>query len=459
MKWDELLNDYKNQKALCDYLRNNQWHTRKEWAAAWTSQHRHYNTITSSPVEGMHKVLKDYLQTSRGDLLRVVGRIEQMINSQYNKYRKDIASSKHRIKFEHKPELMPYLPPDIHDVLTPPAIERIRQQDLLRQKERQRRGGHPCSGLFEKTNGLPCRHTLQDVRNSGSTLRLNHLYDDHWRYDREQGRSIHLSLRPHQSLREPLPAQTRGAPRRNEASTRRDPSAFERHVPPSIPQFQPLLQAEDQTLAEVLRQATDSLAIPTPISAPIAPSVPAPTPIPVTVPVTIPMTVTIPVTVDVPVSSPVSSSSSHLSSPSALSLIVVASPTPPPWQPPSLEEFVADIERRRHQSVLYTCRDPHTMHHFLAETGQDKDPMTLVEARNMALATEGIYASCTPTMAWNWFFGDKEAFYAERFTHVDAQNALLEPQDVPRPRPKRAAAAVASNAWIGLSPRKRQRRR
>ena len=92
VRWDELLKDYTDQRELCDYLRENQWHTRTGWAAAWTSQHRQYNTITSSPVEGMHKVLKDYLMTSRGDLLRVVERIEQMVKGQYNNYRKEIAS-------------------------------------------------------------------------------------------------------------------------------------------------------------------------------------------------------------------------------------------------------------------------------------------------------------------------------------------------------------------------------
>lgn len=70
--------------------------------------------------------------TLRGDLLRVIKRIKQIIKSQYNKYRKEIASSKHSTKFQHKLELMPFLPPSIYDVLTPPVIERIRQQDLLR---------------------------------------------------------------------------------------------------------------------------------------------------------------------------------------------------------------------------------------------------------------------------------------------------------------------------------------
>src|SRR5579871_665997 len=133
--------------------------------------------------------------TSKGDLLRVVGRVEQMINSQYNKYRKEIASSKHSIKFKHKLETMPFLPPDSHNVLTPPAIEHIRQQDLLLQKhQEERRGMHPCSGPFEKTNGLPCYHTLQAVRNYGSMLLLD-LYYDHWHYERKQGQSIHLLSR------------------------------------------------------------------------------------------------------------------------------------------------------------------------------------------------------------------------------------------------------------------------
>ena len=125
-----MLKDYIHQPELCRYLQENQYLTRT--SGQLTSHHWHYNTITSSPVEGMHKVLKDYLITSIGDLLCVVGRIKQMVKSQYSKYTKEIASSKHRTIFQHKVESMPVLSPGIHDVLTPPAIERIRQQGLLR---------------------------------------------------------------------------------------------------------------------------------------------------------------------------------------------------------------------------------------------------------------------------------------------------------------------------------------
>jgi hypothetical protein len=80
-----------------------------------------------------------------------------------------------------------------------------------------------------------------------------------------------------------------------------------------------------------------------------------------------------------------------------------------------LDEFVADIEDRRHQPILYNCSDLLTATSYLEETGQVDDPVELIEARRMALDVSGIYAYCTPTMAWNFHFRDKEAFYRERF--------------------------------------------
>lgn len=94
---------------------------------------------------------------------------------------------------------------------------------------------------------------------------------------------------------------------------------------------------------------------------------------------------------------------------------------------------------------------------FLAETGQEEDPAELVEARNIALAKQGLFASCTLSIAWNYYFGDMEAFYAERFVQVNAWDALVEHEDIPLSRPKRAAAVAALEAWKSLGPRKRRR--
>ncbi len=462
IKWNELLRDYANQQELCEYLANNQWYTRHQWAAAWTSQHRHYNTITSSPVEGMHKVLKDYLMSSRGDLLRVVGRIEQMITSQYNKYRKQLASAKHSLKFKHSLEAMPFLPPDVHDSVTPPAIDRIREQDSLRRRERDRGQSSPslCSGLFQKTNGLPCRHEIQIAMQSNSTLTLNHI-DKHWCYDRGREPALQPFLRPHQSVREPPSAQTRNTTRRDEGSTRRDPSAFERPVPPSLPQdhgriHTEILQSVDTSITvTVPTAATATSAVTTSISRSIpalagSDAMASPASSQSSILSTIHVAITVAQSPPQPSSSQPSLQRSSLTQPS---------PPQPAWQPPSLDEFLADIEDHRHKPILHNCSDLFTATKHLEDTGQADDPVELIEARRMALDTSGIYADCTPTMAWNFHFGDKEAFYRERFAQVRAQNPLFAlSSDASTQRPKRRAAEVAPKAWIGLGPRKRQRR-
>ena len=168
--------------------------------------------------------------------------------------------------------------------------------------------------------------------------------------------------------------------------------------------------------------------------------------------------VTTSISLSIPAPAPMPTVAPSRSSPPVAVAVSVTVASPPAWQAPSLQEFLEDIESRRSQPVLYQCNDMFATNDFLVETGQEGDPVELVEARNMALATEGLFASCTPTMAWNYHFGDMEAFYAERFAQVEAQNALPEPQAIATPRPKRAAARAAPDAWKGLGPRKRHRR-
>jgi hypothetical protein len=95
---------------------------------------------------------------------------------------------------------------------------------------------------------------------------------------------------------------------------------------------------------------------------------------------------------------------------------------------------------------------------YLEETGQQNDSSELINARGAALATTGIYADWTPRMAYNYYFGDRGAFYAEMFAQARANHpfAIATAQES-RP-PKRAAAQQASSVWAELSPRKRQRR-
>jgi hypothetical protein len=189
--------------------------------------------------------------------------------------------------------------------------------------------------------------------------------------------------------------------------------------------------------------------------------------------VTTSISVTIPATVSLPVFTPSSSpvlSYISLSPPLSIAVSVTVAQTPPQqspppqsspqpaWQPPSLEEFLADIEHRWSEirQPELNVANMSGYFNYLKETGQQGDPPKLVEARRMALDTTGLFADCTPTMAWNFHFGSMEAFHTERQARLEAQNGFLGSLDTPRP--KRAAAAMASDAWIGLSARKRKRR-
>jgi hypothetical protein len=308
--------------------------------------------------------------------------------------------------------------------------------------------------FLKKTNSLPCRHTLQEVmtvsifaysgavhlitdyliggcicalfhrffqsinfffnllsymltKTTGSKLQLNHLYDEQSCYERECGLSIHSSPRPHQSALESLIAQIRGAPRKDEASSRRGPSAFEPYVSPSDLRLQPYYPHEGQTLTEALQQVNISVTVSVPISAPDANA----------------MTTYISISIPAPATLPPHTSlrsSPHIAIPVPVTIVSL-----PVWQPRLLEEFSVDTGSRRSQPVLYHCNDMLSAIKFLAETGQEEDPPELVETWNLTLATQGIFDSCTPTMARKYLIGDKEAFYAERFEHIDAENALV----------------------------------
>ena len=82
---------------------------------------------------------------------------------------------------------MPYLPPGIHNIITPSAIKLIRKQFEAYKRDLQQRRTLPCSSSFERIYGLPCRHTLQSWRNMGVRLRIDHIRDSHWYYRRPQG--------------------------------------------------------------------------------------------------------------------------------------------------------------------------------------------------------------------------------------------------------------------------------
>jgi hypothetical protein len=152
----------------------------------------------------------------------------------------------------------------------------------------------------------------------------------------------------------------------------------------------------------------------------------------------------------------------------------------------TLEEFLAGLERYKSSKPEggASATDFNSFQRHLVETGQQDDPIELIVAREAALATTGPYAEWTPEMAYNYHFGDREAFYTAQAAQVRARHPFLASSAQPashsedlaarkarlqarhsranliqptRP-PKRAAAERAPDVWAGLAQRKKQRR-
>ncbi len=150
-----------------------------------------------------------------------------------------------------------------------------------------------------------------------------------------------------------------------------------------------------------------------------------------------------------------------------------SSPQPPPSQAArgliTFKQFLADLEHCKSSSLDYTAptADYGRYQNYMIETGQQNDSPTLIMAREMALATVGIYASCTARMAFDCHFGDEDAYYAALHKQREVRKAaetqscstmVNTTTEEEAGRPTRAAAQRASSAWAELGPRKRQRR-
>ena len=95
----------------------------------------------------------------------------------------------------------------------------------------------PCTGRFEAIHGIPCYHTLRELRARKVTVTKYHFHR-HWHFERDASIPLPLPPAPPASpvIFEPYKVVTRGR-RRKDRSTRREWSQFElTSGPPAHPE-------------------------------------------------------------------------------------------------------------------------------------------------------------------------------------------------------------------------------
>lgn len=178
----QLKNDYSEQPALLEYLDEFKYSTKELYVEAYTSEFKHYGVTVTSRIEGGHSCLKKFLGTSKSDLFGVVKVISMLHTEQYDKIRDELAQSRDLIAHDINAKLPAntWMDPGINRKVVPLGLKKLRQQYELTLKPAFNQG---CSGTFEKTMGIPCSHTISHLIEVNLKVSAAH-FDAFWLYDR-----------------------------------------------------------------------------------------------------------------------------------------------------------------------------------------------------------------------------------------------------------------------------------
>ena len=163
-------------------------YVRDTWVTPWrsrfcrykTNEILHFNTLTTSRVEGGHRVLKHMLKFSTGDLMAVVDRLETLTSNQMKDYEHRLDQVKSKTAMNLPRDLMR----NLIGRVSPYALQKIQKQYRLVRKAEKQSKKHPlqpCNHAFIKTMSLPCVHTIQTTIQASGRLLLKDVHP-HWRF-------------------------------------------------------------------------------------------------------------------------------------------------------------------------------------------------------------------------------------------------------------------------------------
>ena len=189
------------------YFRKNWWPHQHRFVRAWLNEYRHFGELSTQRTEGMHAVVKQWIQTSQLDLLNIFQFMENHWLLQHDKYLKDMGRSNdtpehYRNKFwQSVVRRIHRYPLDVTKTMLRQAEriieleEKAKKSAAKKRQQRKRRQlqdrldeangivqqqqlsqqqqdddsppesptSKPCTGRYSFTMGLPCQHMLADL--------------------------------------------------------------------------------------------------------------------------------------------------------------------------------------------------------------------------------------------------------------------------------------------------------
>ena len=221
--WNELQNVYYVEYFdIIDYLTDT-WirpYARKI-VKCYTNKIRHFFSTTTSRSEGAHRVLKNQLGVSTGDLKLVVENIEMLLLNQRKEYAIKLDSAKMRVPFDLQIPLFR----GIISAVTPYAMRMIYNQYKLIDTPDW---SPNCTHSWSRVAGLPCSHIIKIRMESSERILFISDIHPHWRYVKPPiddaltliidsinptiATASMITIDPILLIQEPAVARTRGRP-------------------------------------------------------------------------------------------------------------------------------------------------------------------------------------------------------------------------------------------------------
>jgi hypothetical protein len=170
--------NYAADNNLIEYLQDEHYPRRREWAKPWTSANRHFSNTATPRLEGLHDNAKVYIGKPSGDITQVIKRLENHIISKLHDFEAKLALDQERIPGV---VMAPACP-----IITPLIIQRISSMWLNNTSSLLAMSTNPSA--LEPSNkimGIPCCHTIRGLLDHAHSKFLElRDFDPHWFYER-----------------------------------------------------------------------------------------------------------------------------------------------------------------------------------------------------------------------------------------------------------------------------------
>jgi hypothetical protein len=173
-QWNLFTSKYSQMYSAAVGYIDKTWIVHKDkFVRAFTDTYFHFGSRSTSRGESSHYAIKRYLNLARCDLLLVYKKLNVFLENQFIELRKHIEEDKIKIAHLHRLPVMSRLVNQISNF----SLRKIREQHSQSLQDES-----DCTGLFTKTYGLPCRHTIKEYIQQKKPLELELVHSQWYLY-------------------------------------------------------------------------------------------------------------------------------------------------------------------------------------------------------------------------------------------------------------------------------------